>query len=116
MYSFTQEVEIINSEYQLLMNIISQIEHTTDNSEREKLSREYINKGQQLLCKVKQIQKRYIEASEIGIELSNSMQWLYVSAMTAMQNVYDCGISTMHMQFVKQWPELTQWLKERKDR
>ncbi len=107
--TFASEVDSIVAMHDALMNIVSaESGRATDSGLNE-----YVRQGKVLLSVVKNIQKRYNEAAEIGFELSSSMQWLYVTAMKAMQDVYDNGIGCWHYKFVREWPELTEWLRSR---
>ncbi len=110
------EADEINNMRDALVALAIQIDAEADEKKRMLLADRYISDGKQLLQKVENIQQRYFDVIEIGIEVSGQMQWLYVTAMKAMQDVYDYGLASIHYKFISDWPELTQWLKKRKEK
>lgn len=114
--SYSDEVKVIDNMHEALISLAQQIATEPDEKNKALLIDKFISVGKELLLMAQNIQNRYFDVAEIGIEISDQMQWLYVTAMRAMQDTYDYGLASMHYRLVREWPELVQWLKKRRER
>lgn len=110
-----QEIEALDERLTNIAKEIIAAEENGDSELYDSLCRTYIEQGKVMLEAAKKIQERYNYIRSIDIEPSFDMTWLYVTMMKAMQNTYDNGIASMHIKLVKQWPELTEWIRDRRN-
>lgn len=109
-----QAIESQREHLLALASHISEAESQGDIDVQANLETEFVSHGQTLLAEVREIQERFHYLKNVGLEPSFDMSWLYTTAMRTMQDVYDYGLASMHLRLIREWPELAEWIRDRR--